>query len=766
MKRFSRLFAFVVIILCVASCGKRKEVGDNPFFEPVWETPYGVPPFDRIVPEHYGPAFERGMSLQNEEIAAIVDNVDEPTFENVILAYDNSGELLARVASVFGMIAAADTNEQIQALEAEIYPRLAIHDDAIAMNDRLFEKIRSVYDRRHALDLDEEQLRLTEKIYDDFVRSGALLLEDDKTKLKQINEQLSTLSVQFSSNLLAATNAYELLTEAKQLTGVPAIVRDVARQAAKDRGHGDDKFLFTLQRPSMTSLLTYARDRALREEIFKAYLAMCNDGGEWDNNEIIAEIANLRYEKARLLGYDSYAHYVTSNEMASSPEAVYELLDEIWTPALERADDELRRMQRQFRRDEGSDAEFAAWDWWYYAEKVRISDYNIEESDIREYFSLENVKGGIFFLCNRLYGITIRPLKAPVYHSECEVYEVIDNNDEPLGALYMDFHPRDGKEGGAWCGTFVDQSYRDGERVKPVVSIVTNFTRPAGSTPALLTLDEVETFFHEFGHALHSLFADVEYRGLGGVEGDFVELPSQIMENWAFAPDMLKHYAVHYRKGDVMPEILIERINRSKQFNEGFNTTELVAAALSDMDIHSRQSADLSDVAAFEREALVEKRGLIPQIEPRYHYPIFSHIFDGGYAAGYYFYIWAEVLDKDAFQAFVESGDLFDKSTAERFRREILSRGGERDGMDMYRAFRGDDPDKQAMLIARGLAEAEPIVEEETEQIVDIPRVDTREAARQRAERSRREREAARLQAEADSLAAAENPTESPAESN
>ena len=761
MKRFSRLFAFAVIILFIASCSKRKEVGDNPFFEPVWETPYGAPPFDRIVPEHYGPAFERGMSLQNEEIAAIVDNVDEPTFENVILAYDNSGELLTRVASVFGMIASADTNEQIQALEAEIYPRLAIHDDAIAMNDHLFEKIRSVYDRRHALNLDAEQMRLTEKIYNDFVRSGALLSQDDKANLKQINEQLSALSVQFSSNLLAATNAYELLTEAKQLTGVPAIVRDVARQAAKDRGYGDDKFLFTLQRPSMTSLLTYARDRALREEIFKAYLALCNDGGEWDNNAIIAEIANLRYEKARLLGYDSYAHYVTSDEMASSPDAVYALLDEIWTPALERADDELRRMQRQFRRDEGRDVEFAAWDWWYYAEKVRISDYNIEESDIREYLSLENVKGGIFFLCNRLYGITIRPLKAPVYHSECEVYEVIDNNDQPLGALYLDLHPRDGKEGGAWCGTFVDQMYKDGERVLPVVSIVANFTRPAGSTPALLTLDEVETFFHEFGHALHSLFADVEYRGLGGVEGDFVELPSQIMENWALAPEMLKHYAVHYRKGDVMPEILIERINRSKQFNEGFNTTELVAAALSDMDIHSRQSADLSDVAACEREALVEKRGLIPQIEPRYHYPIFGHIFDGGYAAGYYFYIWAEVLDKDAFQAFVESGDLFDKVTAERFRREILSRGGERDGMDMYRAFRGDDPDKQAMLIARGLAVAEEIVEEEPEQIVDIPRVDTREAARQRAERSRREREAARLQAEADSLAAAENPTES-----
>lgn len=758
MKRFLRLFAFTATIILVGACGKTKIVGDNPFFEAEWETPYGVPPFDRIAFEHYGPAFERGMSLENEEIVAIVENRDEPTFENVILAYDNSGQMLSRVSAVFGLLDSALTDEQMQALSAEIYPRLAVHSDAILMNDRLFEKIKSVYDRRFALQLDAEQMRLTEKIYDDFVRSGALLSAEDKARLQQINEQLSLLSVRFGSNLLKETNDYELELEVKDLQGVPAPVRDAARQTAKERGYPDGKYIFTLHSPSILPFLTYARDRSLREQIYKAYLARCNNGGETDNNDIVAEMVSLRYEKARLLGYDSYAHYVTSNEMASTPEAVYELLDSIWTPALDKAKTELQRMQRLFRRDEGRNSDFEAWDWWYYAERVRSADYNLEEEQVREYLSLDNVKGGIFFLCNRLYGITFRPLKAPVYHPECEVYEVIDNNDEPLGVLYMDFHPRESKRGGAWCGSFVEQSYKDGKRVLPVTSIVCNFTRPTSSTPALLSLDEVETFFHEFGHALHNLFADVKYRGLSGVEGDFVELPSQIMENWAFDAELLKQYAVHYRKGDVMSEYMIERINSAAKFNEGFNTTELVAAALSDLDIHSLTSADRVDPTAFEREALTDKRGLIPQIEPRYHYNYFSHIFDGGYASGYYFYIWAEVLDKDAFQAFVESGDVLDRSTAERFRREVLSRGGSRDGMTMYRAFRGADPDQQAMLIARGLVEPEEVMEEEIAQ-EDIPRVDTREMARQRAERSRREREAARLQAEADSLAAADSAT-------
>ncbi len=753
MKRFFVLFAFATLIMSISSCKKQADVTDNPFFEQEWATPYGVPPFDRIRMEHYAPAFERGMSLHNEQIEAIVSSNEEPTFENTVLAYDNSGEMLSRVATVFELLASAETNDQMQAYASEIFPRLAAHYDAIAMNDTLFERVKQVYESRVAQSLTGDELRLTEKMYEEFVRSGALLSEEDKAKLSQINEQLSALSVRFGQNVLAETNAFTLEAELDELDGLPTSVRDAAREQAKSMGKGD-KFVFTLQKPSMLPLLTYAQDRSMREKIYKAYLARGNNGNEYDNNQIVADVARLRYEKARLLGYDSYAHYVTSNEMASSPEAVYELLEGVWTPALERSKQELERMMTIFRRDHNNGEQFESWDWWYYAEKVRQADYNLKEEEIRDYFSIDNVKGGIFFLCNRLYGITFRPLKAPVYHSECEVYEVIDNNDQPLGALYMDFYPRPGKSGGAWCGSYVEQSYKDGKRVLPVSTIVCNFTRPVGSSPALLTIDEVETFFHEFGHALHNLFAEVKYRGLAGVEGDFVELPSQIMENWALSPEMLRQYAVHYRREEVMPDELIKKIQRTKTFNEGFNTTELVAAALSDMDIHSLQSTEPISASQFEREALTDRRGLISQIEPRYKYTYFSHIFDGGYSAGYYFYIWAEVLDKDAFQAFVESGDLFDRATAERFRREVLARGGSRDGMDMYRAFRGADPDKQAMLVARGLVE-EQVAEVEPLPIKELTRVDTREQARQRAERSRQEREAAR-QAEADSLAAIE----------
>ena len=738
-----------MLIMSISSCKKSAEIAENPFFEQEWETPYGVPPFDRILIEHYAPAFEQGMSLHNEEIAAIVNSQEEPTFENTILAYDNSGRMLARVSAVFGLISSAETNEQMQKYSSEIYPRLASHYDAIAMNDALFARVKSVYDNIAKLGITGDEKRLTEKMYRDFVRSGALLSVEDKASLQQINERLSALEVQFGQNLLAETNAFTLETELTELDGVPTSVRDAAREQAASMGK-KDKFIFTLQKPSMIPLLTYARDRSLREKIYKAYLARGNNGNENDNNQIVAEMASLRYEKARLLGYETYAHYVTADEMASTPEAVYDLLEGVWTPALERSKKELERMMNIFRRDNGNDATFESWDWWYYAEKVRQADYNLKEEEVREYLSLDNVKSGIFFLCNRLYGINFRPLKAPVYHPECEVYEVLDGDDTPLGALYMDFFPRAGKEGGAWCGSFVDQTYKDGKRVLPVSSIVCNFTRPVGNSPALLTIDETETFFHEFGHALHTLFSDVKYYGLSGVEGDFVELPSQIMENWAFAPEMLRHYAVHYRREDVMTDELIHKIQRTKTFNEGFNTTELVAAALSDMDIHSLRSAEPITTADFERKSLVERRGLIPQIEPRYRYTYFSHIFDGGYSAGYYFYIWAEVLDKDAYQAFVETGDVFDSATAELFRREVLSRGGSRDGMDMYRAFRGADPDKEAMLVARGLIEPVREIPAEEPLVQDV-RVDTRAQARQRAERSRQEREAQRA-AEADSL--------------
>ena len=752
MKRFFSCVASALLLVSMTACNNSTQSTANPFFEESWETPYGAPPFDRIEVAHFKPAFEQGMSLHAEEIAQIVASDEEPTFENVILAYDNSGQMLNRVSAVFGLLEAADTSDEMQAISAEMMPLLAAHSDAITMNDALFAKIKAVYDRRGALGLDDEQLRLVEKIYDGFVRSGALLSAEAKERLKQINSELSTLSVKYSANLLAETNAFALEVPASRMNGLSTAVRAAAAEQAKQMDKSG--YVFTLHSPSRLPLLTYADDRALREEVFKAYISRGDNGNENDNNDVIASMVSLRYEKAKLLGFDSYAHYVTSQQMAGSPQAAYELLEGVWEPALATAKNELARMKTLFHRDHGNDAEFAAWDWWYYAEKVRQRDYQLDENKIREYLTLENVKGGVFFLANRLFGITLRPITAPLYNEECEAYEVVDNNDKPLGMIYFDFHPRAGKGGGAWFGSYVSQSFKDGERVCPVGTIVCNFTRPTESTPALLSLDEAETLFHEFGHALHVMFAQVKYRGLSDVEGDFVELPSQILENWAFSREMLKQYAIHYRTGEVMPDSMIDKIHRAAKFNEGFNTTELVAAALADLDIHSVQSADKINVGEFQHKALVEKRGLIPQIEPRYRYTYFQHIFSGGYSSGYYFYTWAEVLDKDAFEAFVESGDLFNTEIATRFREEILSRGGTRAGMDMYRAFRGANPDKNALLRARGfIADTRASEIPQMELNNEIIKVDTREQARQRAAQSRREREAASTEPEKIELA-------------
>ncbi|MDE6046939.1 MAG: M3 family metallopeptidase [Alistipes sp.] len=684
----------------LGSCTSEKKPAENPFFS-AWDTPYGVPPFDRIAPAHFMPAFERGMSLLDAEIDAIVSNHDEPTFENVIVAYDRAGRMLAQTALVFDMLCEAESSDELRALQEQAMPLLAAHADRIAMNEPLCEKVRALYDRRRSLGLGADEMRLLEKTYRGFVRSGALLDKEQKARLAAINEELAAVSVKFGANLLAENNNFVLELTAEELDGIPSNARDLARDKAQELGRSG-KYVFTLHKPSMLPLLTYSKRRDLREQIYKAYLSRCSHGDEYDNRQLINDFVRLRAEKARLLGYPSYAAYVTADQMAATPEAVYALLNEIWTPALERAEGELAEMEQLFKAD-FPDGEFASWDWWYYAEKLRKKNYALDEEMLTPYFALENVRSGIFFLANRLYGITFRPVAVPVYHPEVTAYEVLDADESHLGVLYFDYFPRAGKSQGAWCGYYVEQGYDDaGARIAPVVSIVANFTRPTRNTPALLTLDEVETLFHEFGHALHFLFHDVKYRGLAEVEGDFVELPSQVMENWAFEPEMLRHYAVHYRTDEVIPAALVEKLRKSELFNQGFMTTELVAAALSDMDIHSIGQYEPFDVGAFERHALNEKRGLILQIEPRYRYPYFSHIFDGGYSAGYYFYTWAEVLDKDAFEAFRASGDLFDRQTAARFRR-LLSRGGAEDGMTLYRTFRGQEPDKTAMLVARGL---------------------------------------------------------------
>ena len=702
MKRLLSTLSLLMMILCSTSCSNDAQKTDNPLLAE-WNTPYGVPPFDLIEAKHYAPAFKQAMSLHNAEIEAIISNAEEPTFANTIAEYDHSGRLLADLNNIFGMMCAAMNNEEMQALQEKLMPKLAAHYDAISMNERLFERIKVVYDKRHSTDLDEFQIRLVEKMYDSAVRQGALLSAEQKEQLKAINEELSLLSVKFDNNLLAENNEYQLFLSAAETSDLPSSVRSAAAEKAKEAGQ-EGKYLFTLHKPSLIPFLTNSTHRDLREQIYKAYLNRGNNDNKYDNKAIINDIIRLRIEKAHLLGYKSYAEYVISEQMAKEPKAAYALLEDIFAPANERAKEELADMQSMFRQDNHSgDAKFESWDWWYYAEKVRKKNYNLHDDQIRPYFKLDNVRQGAFNLANRLYGLTFRPIVVPLYHNEASAYEVLDNDGSHLGVLYFDFHPRASKSQGAWCGYFRTPSYdRNGKRISPVVSIVCNFTRPSGSTPALLDLDETLTLFHEFGHALHFLFSDVPYNGLLDVEGDFVELPSQIMENWALEPELLKTYALHHRTGAIINNSLIEKIRKSSKFNQGFATTELVAAALCDLDIHSLTEYKELDVDTFEYDALYEKRKMINEIEPRYHLTYFAHIFAGGYSSGYYFYTWAEVLDKDAFEAFAETGDIFNRRKAQALRK-LLSSGGKRDGMSLYREFRGGEPSRTPLLKSRGL---------------------------------------------------------------
>ena len=698
MKRILFVLTLIMTALTTTFCSKQVQNEENPLLSE-FATPYGVPPFDKIETKHYGPALKYAMSLHNEEVAAILANKDEATFENTILELDRSGMLLAEISDLFGMMCAAMNSDDMQELQEEMMPQLAAHFDAISMNEELFNRIKIVYDKRHSTDLNAEQIRLVEKMYDGAVRQGALLKGEQKERLQKINEELSLLTVKFESNLLAETNDFELELSAKECNELPKGVRDAAKV-----GDNENKFVFTLHKPSLIPFLTYSQNRELREKIYKAYLNRGNNENNHDNKAIINDMIRLRIEKANLLGYKSYADYVTSEQMAGSPSAVYGLLEGIFTQANEKAKEELNEMNKMFKRDHsGENDKFASWDWWYYAEKVRKQKYNLNEEMTSPYFALDNVRQGAFNLANRLYGLTFRPIVVPQYHHEVSAYEVLDADGSHLGVLYFDFHPRASKSQGAWCGYFRRPSYdREGKRIAPVVSIVCNFTRPSGSTPALLSIDETTTLFHEFGHALHFLFSDVPYNGLLDVEGDFVELPSQILENWALEEELLKTYAVHYRNNSVISNSLIEKIRRSAQFNQGFMTTELLAAALVDLDIHSLTEYKELDVDSFEYNALYEKRKMISEIEPRYRLPYFAHIFAGGYSSGYYFYTWAEVLDKDAFAAFAETGDIFHRRTAQAFRK-LLSSGGKRDGMTLYREFRGAEPSREPLLKARGL---------------------------------------------------------------
>lgn len=701
MKKFTVLFMLISIVTMV-SCKEKADKG-NPFFTE-WETPFGMPPFGKIKPEHYKPAYEEAIRQHTAEIEAIIANPETPGFENVILALDNAGEMLDRVGNTFGMVDGSDSNDELQAVEREMSPILTAHYDNVSLNPRLFEKVKAVYDNRASLGLDALQMRLLEKKYTGFVRSGALLPEDKKEELRRINKEMSDAGVKFRENLLAEGQKFLLVLESEDLAGLPKSARDAATELAESSGK--EGYAFNLSNASLIPFLSYADRRDLREKMYKGYIERCNHDDEHDNKAVINDLVRLRLERAQLLGYESYADFALEQRMAKTVENVYALLDELWTPGLEGAKREVEEMKAIMQRETGAD-DFEAWDWWYYAEKVRKEKYNLDEEMTRPYFSLPQVQAGIFELSNRLYGITFKPVNVPVYNPECRTYEVLDKDGSHLGVLLMDFHPRAGKRPGAWCGAFRGRKFENGVKTAdPIIFISCNFTRPVGDkNPALLTLDETSTFFHEFGHAIHNFFNNAPYQGLRGSERDFVELPSQIMENWTFEPEMLRKYAVHYSTGEVIPDHLIDRIRNSAYFNQGFIMTEYLAASLSDMDIHSLKEYTPMDLNAYERRILNEERGLIPQIAPRYRFPYFNHIFGGGYTAGYYGYKWAEVLDKDAYEAFVETGDLFNKEVAARFRTEVLEKGGTADGMVLYTNFRGKEPSRDYLLYASGLKE-------------------------------------------------------------
>lgn len=671
----------------------------NPFFSE-YSTPFKTPPFHLIKNEHFMPAFLKGMEEQKKEIDAIINNAQPPTFANTIEAVERTGGLLDKVNAVFGSLRGANTTDELQKIANEVTPLLSKHRDDINLNEKLFQRVKAVYGKRSTLRLTTEQMRLLENAYKDFVRGGANLTGAKKERFRKINEELSMLQLKFSENVLKETNNFRMIVDRKEdLAGLPQSAVDGAADAAK-RATLDGKWLFTVQKPSMLPFLQYGENRELREKLFKGYIMRGNQGNEYDNNEIVSKIASLRVERARLLGYKTHADFVLEVNMAKNPKAVYDFMNKIWKPALKVAQQERDEMQ-QMIRNEGKSFELQAWDWWYYAEKIRKAKYDLDENELRPYFLLDNVRKGAFDVAGKLYGIDfIERRDIPTYSDEVSVFEVRRKDGSHVGILYTDYFPRPGKRAGAWCSSYRRQEKVGDVFVTPLMYNVGNFSRPAGDLPALLSLEEAGTLFHEFGHALHGLLSNITYRG-NTVPRDFVELPSQIMENWAFEPEVLKSYARHYKTGEIIPQPLIDKIQKSGKFNQGFTTVEYLSAAFLDMDWHTLTDPAPVDAKAFERKSL-EKIGLIPEIVVRYRSPYFAHIFSGGYSSGYYSYIWAEVLVEDAFQAFKEKG-LFDQATATSFRTNVMEKGGSDDAEKMYVRFRGKKPTIEPLLKKRGL---------------------------------------------------------------
>ncbi|OFY44084.1 MAG: peptidase M3 [Bacteroidetes bacterium GWF2_40_14] len=693
------LAAFAVL----ASCKQQKAVV-NPLLAE-WDTPFGIPPFEQVKIEHYMPAYIEAMAQHNAEIESIVNNIEDPSFENTIVAFDNSGDLFERISPVFSSISGIDSNPEVIALAKELSPLTSKHFNEINLNPGLFNRVKAVYEKRDSLGLDAEQMRLLTETYKGFERGGANLPDDKKEELKKINAEISDLQLTFGQNLLAETDAFKLVIDNDaNLAGLSESLKASAAKKAEKDSTLKGKWVFGLDNPSIIPFLQQSEKRELRKEILNAYLNRCNNNNKEDNKAIIAKLIDLRLKKAKLMGFENFAQYQLEDRMAKTPEAVYDLLNKLWTPSLASAKRELADMS-EIAKSEGQNGALEASDWRFYFEKAMSRKFDLSDAQLRPYFKLENVREGIFYVANKLYGITFTQIEnVPLPNPEATAFECKDSDGSHLGILFMDMFARPGaKRGGAWCSGFRSQTYKDGKRVAPLVTIVGNFTRPVGDEPALLSMDEAETYFHEFGHALASLLKNVHYNGVGGMTRDFVELPSQIMEHWAFEPDVLKVYAKHYQTGEVIPQELIDKMVNSGKYGQGFATTEYLAASLLDMDYHILKEIPANfDVLAFEAKVLGD-RGLISQIPPRYRSTYFSHTFTGGYTAGYYSYIWAEVLDSDAYQAFVETGDIFNKEVATKFRKEILERSGQDEAMTLYVNFRGKEPGIDPLLKNRGL---------------------------------------------------------------
>jgi len=688
-------------VLLFTACTSENTMKDNPFLSD-FNTPLGAPPFDQIKIEHYKPAFEEGIRQHKNEIDSIVNSDEEPTFENTIKALEYSGSLLNRVSQVFFAMTSANTNEELQKIQSEMAPILSAHSDDIYLNTKLFERVASVYNNRGELAYSPEQERLLSETYKEFVRAGANLTDEQKTRLRTINGELSKLSVDYGANVLAENNDYQLhITKESDLAGLPEGVKSAAAETAKKANK--EGWVFTLHAPSLMPFLQYAENRALRKELYEAYLNRGNNGDQKDNKTIVKKMVELRSERASLLGYPNHAAYVLDEAMAKNPENVYALLNKLWSAAVPRFKQENEELQ-QLAKADGISEPLAVYDWFYYTEKMRKKKYDLDEEELRAYFPLEHVTKGLFDVVNKLWGITLKQrTDLPVYHEDVSVYEVFEADGKHRGLIYMDFFPRESKRGGAWMTSFRKQHIdAKGNYVYPIVTIVGNFRKPTKDTPALLSFDEVSTYYHEFGHALHGLLSDRSYPSLTGtsVPRDFVELPSQIMENWVAEPEVLKSFGKHYKTGEPIPDALINKMVSSQTFNQGYNTVQYLAAAFLDMDYHTINAGQKIDVSAFEKSSMENL-----QIDPswlRYRSTFFNHIFSGGYSSGYYSYIWSEILDSDAFDAFKQKG-LFDAATATSFRKNILETGGSEDPMTLYVRFRGAEPQLEPLLRKRGL---------------------------------------------------------------